>query len=195
VKYVLDNVGVAAGIERTQFLDENGKLITEELRVHLKDEIKRCLLGQFVSLDDFLKRWTEAERKQVILDDLRDFGVDLDVLENAVPNAQEFDVFDLVAHIAWDAKPLTRRERANNVKKRNYFAKYGEQARAVLEALLEKYAEHGIADIEDAAILELPPFDKFGTKMQIRRDIFGGTEAFSRALTELEAALYSTQAA
>ena len=195
VKYVLDNVRVGAGIERTQFLDENGKLITEELRVHLKDEIKRCLLGQFVSLDDFLKRWTEAERKQVILDELREFGVDLDVLENAVPNAQEFDVFDLVAHIAWDAKPLTRRERANNVKKRNYFGKYGEQARAVLEALLEKYAEHGIADIEDATILELPPFDEFGTKMQIRRDIFGGTEAFSRALTELEAALYSTQAA
>lgn len=195
VKYVLDNVRVAAGIERTQFLDENGKLITEELRVHLKDEIKRCLLRQFASLHDFLKRWTEAERKQAVLDELSEVGIDLQVLENAVPKADEFDIFDLVAHIAWDAKPLTRRERANNVKKRNYFAKYGEQARAVLEALLEKYAEHGIADIEDAAILELPPFDEFGTKMQIRREIFGGTEAFSRALTELEAALYSTQAA
>ncbi len=194
-KYVLDNVPVAAGIERTQYLDESGKLITEELRVHLKDEIKRCLLGQFASLDDFLKRWTEAERKQVILNELSELGIDLQVLENAIPQAEEFDVFDLVAHIAWDQKPLTRSERANNVKKRNYFAKYGEQARAVLEALLDKYADHGIADIEDAKILELPPFDEFGTKMQIRRDIFGGTDEFSRALTELENALYSTQAA
>jgi type I restriction enzyme, R subunit len=106
-KYVLDNVPVAAGIERTQFLDENGKLITEEYRVHLKDEIKRCLLGRFTSLQDFLKRWTEAERKQVILDELRELGIDLQVLENAVPKAEDFDVFDLVAHIAWDQKPLT----------------------------------------------------------------------------------------
>src|SRR6201999_3590069 len=105
-------------------------------------------------LNDFLKRWTEAERKQAVLDELNEVGIDMQVLENAVPKADEFDVFDLVAHIAWDAKALTRRERPNNVKKRNYFAKYGEQARAVLEALLEKYAEHGIADIEDAAILE-----------------------------------------
>jgi type I restriction enzyme, R subunit len=194
-KFVLDSVPVGAGVERTQFLDENGKLITEEYRVHLKDEIKRCLLGQFTSLEDFLKRWTEAERKQVILDELSVLGIDLQVLENAVPRAEEFDVFDLVAHIAWDQKPMTRRERANAVKKRNYFAKYGEQARAVLEALLDKYSDHGIADIEDAKILELPPFDEFGTKMQIRRDIFGGTEEFSRALTDLEAALYSLHAA
>ncbi|MBS0260460.1 MAG: DEAD/DEAH box helicase family protein, partial [Planctomycetes bacterium] len=194
-KFVLDNVPVGDGIERTQFLDENGKLITEEFRVHLKDEIKRCVIGQFNTLEHFLKRWSEAERKQAILEELRGVGVDPQVLLNVVPNADDFDIFDLVAHIAWDAKPLTRRERANNVKKRNYFAKYGEQARAVLEALLEKYAEHGIADIEDAAILDLPPFDEFGTKMQIRRDIFGGTDEFSRALSELEAALYSTQAA
>jgi type I restriction enzyme R subunit len=195
VKYVVDNVPVALGIERTQFLDENGKLITGELRVHLKDEIRRCLRGRFASLSDFLKRWSEAERKQAIIDELSEFGIDLTVLESAIPNANEFDVFDLVAHIAWDQKPLTRRERAANVRRRSYFSKYGEQARAVLEGLLDKYAEHGIADIEDAAILELPPFDEIGTKMQIRRDIFGSTAAFSHALTELEAALYSTVAA
>ena len=101
----------------------------------------------------------------------------------------------MIAHIAWDQKPLTRRERANNVEKRNYFAKYGDQARAVLEALLEKYADHGIADIEDATILELPPFDDFGGKRTIRYDIFGGPDAFSKALTELEQELYSAQAA
>lgn len=195
VKYVVDDAPVRPGIERTQFLDENGKLITEEFRIHLKDEIRHCLRKQFASLNDFLRRWKAADRKQVILNELREFGVDPDVLYNAIPNARELDIFDLVAHIAWDAKPLTRRERANNVKKRNYFSRYGEQARAVLEALLEKYAEHGIADIEDAAILELPPFDEFGTKMQIRREIFGGPEEFSRALTELEDALYSTQVA
>jgi type I restriction enzyme R subunit len=146
-------------------------------------------------LGAFLQHWSTAERKQAVLDELREVGIDLSILGNVVPNATDFDVFDLIAHIVWDAKPLTRRERANQVKKRNYFAKYGEQARAVLEALLEKYAEHGISDLEDAAILELPPFDAFGTKMQIRREIFGGTEAFSAALTELEAALYSAQAA
>jgi type I restriction enzyme R subunit len=195
IRYELENVQVGAGVERMQYLDENGKLITEELRVHLKEEIKRCLLGQFASMQDFLKRWTESERKQVILDELNEFGIDLQILSNAVPKAEELDAFDLIAHIAWDQKPLTRRERANNVKKRNYFAKYGEQARAVLEALLEKYADHGITDIEDATILELPPFDEFGGKRIIRYDIFGGPDEFSKALTELEQELYSAQAA
>ena len=194
-RYEVDNVRVGAGVERTQYLDENGKLITEELRVHLKDEIKRCLLGQFASMQDFLKRWTESERKQVILDELSELGIDMQILSNVVPKAEELDAFDLIAHIAWDQKPLTRRERVNNVKKRNYFAKYGEQARAVLEALLEKYADHGIADIEDATILELPPFDEFGGKRIIRYDIFGGPDEFSKALTELEQELYSAQAA
>ncbi len=151
-RYEVDNIRVGAGVERTQYLDEDGRLITEELRVHLKDEIKRCLLGQFASIQDFLKRWTEAERKQVILDELSALGIDMQILSNAIPKAEELDAFDLIAHIAWDQKPLTRRERANNVKKRIYFAKYGDQARAVLEALLEKYADHGIADIEDATI-------------------------------------------
>ncbi len=195
VRYEVDSVQVSAGVERTQYLDENGKLITEELRVHLKDEIKRCLLGQFASMQDFLKRWTEAERKQAILDELSELGIDMQILSNAVPKADELDAFDLIAHIAWDQKPLTRRERANNVKKRNYFAKYGDQARAVLEALLEKFADHGIADIEDSAILELPPFDEFGGKRIIRYDIFGGPDEFSKALTELEQELYSAHAA
>jgi type I restriction enzyme R subunit len=146
-------------------------------------------------MQDFLKRWTEAERKQVILEELSELGIDMQILSNAVPKSDELDAFDLIAHIAWDQKPLTRRERANNVKKRNYFAKYGDQSRAVLEALLDKYADHGIADIEDAAILELPPFDEFGGKRIIRYDIFGGPDEFSKALTELEQELYSAQAA
>jgi type I restriction enzyme, R subunit len=189
-RYYLDDVAVGRGVERTTYLDEHGKLITEEYRVHLKQDIQKTLRQQFTSLNDFLRRWDDAERKQAVIDELKEHGIPVTILSQAVPNGADLDVFDLVAHVAFDAKPLTRKERAENVKKRNYFAKYGEQARAVLEALLEKYADHGIADIEDAAVLELPPFTALGTKTQIRRGIFGSNEAYSKAVTELEAALY-----
>ena len=94
--------------------------------------------------------------------------------------------------MAFDQKPLTRCERANNVNKRDVFGKYGEQARAVLEALLDKFADHGVQDIEDAKVLELPPFDRFGSKTQIRRGIFGSVEHYTQAISELEHALYDT---
>jgi len=194
-RYVLDDVDVKNAIERSQYLDENGKLITEDYRVFLKDQIKQALRREFGSLDDFLKRWTEAERKQAVLTELQEQGLPLDVLAQAVPDGDQLDPFDLVAHIAFDQPPLSRRERANNVRKRNYFTKYGDEARAVLETLLEKYADHGITDIEDPNILELPPFSDLGTKTHIRRNIFGGQEAWSRALTQLEQALYSQDSA
>ena len=190
IRYVLDDVAVGQGVERASYLDENGKLITEDYRVYLKGDIQKTLRQQFTSLDDFLLRWNDAERKQAVIDELKEHGIPLSILSQAVPNGAELDAFDLVAHIAFDAKPLTRRERAEKVKKRNYFAKYGDQARAVLEALLEKYADHGITDIEDPAILELPPFTALGSKTQIRRGIFGSNEAYSKAITELEHALY-----
>jgi type I restriction enzyme R subunit len=192
IRYVVDDVDVKAGIERTSYLGADGQLRTEEYRIHLRDEIKRCLLQEFATLDEFLQRWTGAERKRMVLEELSRVGIEIDSLRESIPSASQFDVFDLLVHIAYDQKPLTRRERADRVKKRNYFAKYGDQARAVLEALLEKYAENGIVDIEDAKILELPPFSNFGTKTQIRREIFGGNEAFSLALTELERALYES---
>jgi len=194
-KYYLDDVEVRTAVERSQYLDADGKLITEDYRVFLKDQIRKALLAEFGSLTEFLRRWSEAERKQAVIDELGDHGVPLKVLAQAIPNSAELDVFDLVAHIAFDQNPLTRRERANNVKKRNYFAKYGDQARAVLEILLEKYADHGIGDIEDSKVLELPPFDRYGTKSQIRRGIFGGAEQYSQALTELEQALYDEKRA
>jgi type I restriction enzyme R subunit len=137
-----------------------------------------------------LRRWSESERKQAILDELKDQGIALEVLKHAVANGAELDVFDLVAHIAFNQKPLTRRERANQVKKRDIFGKYGEQARTVLEALLDKFADHGVQDIEDPKVLELPPFDQIGTKTQIRRGIFGSVENFAQAVHELENALY-----
>jgi type I restriction enzyme R subunit len=194
-KYYVDDVDVRLAVERSQYLDADGNLITEDYRVFLKGEIKKTLQAQFGSLRDFLRRWSEAERKQAVIDELKDLGIPLEALRQAVSNSEGLDVFDLVTHIAFDQKPLTRQERANNVKKRNYFGKYGEQARAVLEALLEKYADHGIGDIEDAKILELPPFDKYGTKTQIRRGIFGGADKYSQAITELEQALYTQMSA
>ena len=190
VKYVIDDVNVRVVVERSQYLDADGKLITEDYRFLLKDDIKKTLQAEFGSMTDFLRRWNSAERNQAVLEELTDHGVPLEILQQAVANGSELDVFDLVAHIAFDQKPLTRRERANNVKKRDVFGKYGEQARAVLEALLDKFADHGVQDIEDAKVLELPPFDQFGSKTQIRRGIFGGVEQYTQAVQELEQALY-----
>jgi type I restriction enzyme R subunit len=190
VKYVIDDVNVRVAVERSQYLDADGKLITEDYRVLLKDDIKKALQAEFGSMTDFLRRWNSAERKQAVLEELADHGVPLEILQQAVANGSELDVFDLVVHVAFDQKPLTRRERANNVKKRDVFGKYGEQARAVLDALLDKFADHGVQDIEDAKVLELPPFDQFGSKTQIRRGIFGSIEQYTQAVQELEHALY-----
>lgn len=189
-RYVIDDVSVRVAVERFQYLDSDGKLITEEYRVLLKGEIKKTLQAKFGSLIEFLGRWNSAERKQAVLDELAEHGVSLQVLQQAVSHGNELDVFDLVAHVAFDQKPLTRRERANKVKKRDVFGRYGEQARAVLEALLDKFADHGVQDIEDAKVLELPPFTQFGTRTQIRRGIFGGVERYTQAVRELEGALY-----
>lgn len=194
-KYYVDDVEVRTAAERSRYLDADGKLVSEDYRVFLKDDIKKSLRAQFGSLTEFLRRWSQAERKQAIVDELKDQGMAIEVLQQAIPSSADFDLFDLVAHIAFDQKPLTRKERANNVKKRNYFGKYGDQARAVLESLLEKYADHGITDIEDPKVLELPPFDKYGTKSQIRRGIFGSPEKYSEAITELEHALYNDKSA
>jgi len=189
-KYFIDDVNVRVAVERSQYLDADGKLVTEDYRVLLKDDIKKALQAEFGTMVDFLRRWNSAERKQAVLEELAEHGVPLEILQQAVANGSELDVFDLVAHVAFDQQPLTRRERANNVKKRDVFGKYGEQARAVLEALLDKFADHGVQDIEDAKVLELPPFDQFGSKTQIRRGIFGSVEQYTQAIHELEKALY-----
>ena len=194
-RYVIDDVSVKVAATREQYLDADGKLITEDYRVLLKADIQKALQSEFGSLTDFLRRWNEAERKQAVLEALADQGLPLEILQQAIPNGDTMDAFDLVAHVAFNQKPLTRRERANNVKKRDVFGKYGDQAKSVLEALLEKFADHGVQDIEDAKILELPPFDQFGSKTQIRRGIFGGIEQYSQALTDLEKALYEDNSA
>jgi type I restriction enzyme, R subunit len=192
VKYRVDDVRVRVAVERSQYLDANGRLITEDYRVFLKQDIRRTLQAEFGSLNGFLRRWNTAERKQAMLEEMAQCGLPLEVLQQAVANGQELDAFDLVAHVAFDQTPLTRRERANNVKKRDLFGQYGDQARAVLEALLDKFADHGVQNIEDAKILELPPFDQFGSKTQIRRGIFGSIEQYTEAVKALESALYET---
>lgn len=189
-KFYLDDVDVDLAAERSQYLDADGKLITEDYRVLLKDQIEQSLKESFGTLNVFLKRWNESDKKQAIIDELAEQGIKLELLQQAIPNGEELDVFDLVAHVAFNQKPLTRKERANNVKKRDVFGKYGEQAKAVLEGLVEKFAEHGVQDIENPQVLELPPFDKLGSKTQIRRGIFGGVDQYQNAIKELETELY-----
>lgn len=123
--------------ERVQYFDANGKLITESL----KDYTRKAVTKEFASLDDFLRRWSDADKKQAIVDELATEGVFFEALAQEI--GKDCDPFDLLCHVAWDMPPLTRKERADQVKKRNYFTKYGEQARRVLEALLQKYADEG----------------------------------------------------
>ena len=183
-KYYVHDVPVTVLKQRIQYIDKNGKLITESLT----DYTRRNMLNQYATLDDFLAAWRSAERKQVILDELENQGIFIEELQEQV--GQEFDPFDLLCHIAFDQPPLTRRERANRVKKRNYFAKYGEQAAAVLDALLEKYADSGIADLEGDDILKVSPINQFGNPVHIVRTLFKGKENFHRALQELKRELY-----
>jgi type I restriction enzyme R subunit len=173
--------------ERVQFLGPDGKLITESLT----DYTKQCVQKQFATLKDFFRHWSSAERKQEIIQQLAEQGVFWDELRAEVKQKHggELDAFDLIAHIVYDAPPLTRRERANNVKKRNYFTKYQGAALQVLENLLEKYADTGIAHIEDIKILQLPPFNTMGTMVELV-NAFGGKAGYEQALHELEQALY-----
>jgi type I restriction enzyme R subunit len=186
-RYVVNNVPVRVAVERVQYLDADGKLITESLT----DYTRKAVRKNYASLDEFLTSWNDAERKQVILDELAGQGVFLEELAAEV--GREFDPFDLVCHIAFDRPPLTRRERADKVKKRDIFGKYEAKARAVLEALLEKYADAGILSVESLEILKVDPFRGFGTPIEIV-NLFGGKPGYLKALRELESALYAKAA-
>jgi type I restriction enzyme R subunit len=186
-KYFVNNVEVSVATERVQYLDANGKLITESL----KDYSRKAVRESFASLDQFLSVWNDAGRKQAILDELAAKGVFLDDLAEQV--GRDYDAFDLICHIAFDQPPLTRKERAANVKKRNVFTKYGPQARAVLEALLQKYADAGISSVESLEILKVDPLTAFGTPVEIVK-LFGGKPAYIAAIRDLESALYQKAA-
>jgi type I restriction enzyme R subunit len=182
-RYVVEGVEVTVAAERVQYFDAAGRLITESL----KDYTRKALAKEFSSLDDFLHRWSKADKKQAIIDELAEEGVFFEALAEEV--GRNCDPFDLVCHVAWDMPPLTRRERAEQVKKRNYFSKYGDQARRVLEALLDKYADEGIAQIEQTQILTISPFTELGTPIEIIRS-FGGLVLYQQAVHDLEQALY-----
>ncbi|MCY4107927.1 MAG: DEAD/DEAH box helicase family protein [Chloroflexi bacterium] len=182
-KIYVDGINASIVTERVHYLDEHGKLVTESLR----DFTRKALLRRFASLDDFLRRWNEAERKQAIIDEMEAEGLQLTVLVEEL--GRDLDPFDLICHVAFDAKPLTRRERADNVKKRNVFDRYGERARAVLRALLDKYADEGVFNLDDANVLRIPPIDQLGTPVELVR-AFGGRRRFERAVRDLQSALY-----
>lgn len=187
-KIQVNGVEVKVINERVQYIGADGKLITEALR----DYTRKNILKTFSSLDDFLLKWKDSEKKQIILDELEQQGILLTALSDEV--GKELDPFDLVCHVAFGKPPLTRKERANNVKKRNYFTKYGEHARKVLESLLDKYADEGITNIESLGILKLNPLNTLGSPIEIL-NFFGGKEKYLQALKELETELYKTASA
>jgi type I restriction enzyme R subunit len=192
-KYIIGgDVTVHIVAERVQYYGADGKLITESLR----DYTRQCVGKQFSSMDAFLRRWNSADQKKAVIDELAALGVLWEALQEEVEKkvGKPLDAFDLICHVAFDQPPLSRRERAENVKKRNYFAKYQGAARQVLEALLAKYADTGIEPIEDMKILTLAPFSQLGAPMELVK-AFGGKAGYTKAVAELEAQLYELRKA
>lgn len=184
-KYVLGGTQVAVAQKHIQYLDKDGNLITESLI----DYTKRNVRNQYASMDDFLNAWSDAERKQTIVEELEKRGVFFDDLCDEV--GKDLDPFDMILHIVFDQPPLTRKERAENVRKRNYFTKYGKQAAEILDALLTKYADSGLTDLENVDVLKVDPIKQYGTQVYIVNTIFGGIAKFREAIKELEAAIYA----
>ena len=182
-KVYVAGVDVSILSERRQFLDANGKLIT----CSLKEFTKTGILTSYRSLDNFLQAWNDAEKKRAIIEELENQGIIFEELKDEIKN--DLDIFDLICHIAWDAPALTRKERAENVRKRNYWIKYGDKARAVLDALLDKYAQTGIEEIEDMKVLTVDPIKEIGTPAEIV-NLFGGKPQYLQAIRELEAEIY-----
>ncbi|MGL5033347.1 MAG: type I restriction-modification enzyme R subunit C-terminal domain-containing protein, partial [Microcystaceae cyanobacterium] len=186
-KIYITGVSVSILNERTQYLNEDGQLVTTSLR----DYTKQRLLGEFSSLDEFLSRWNQADKKSALIEELRKQDIILEDLLNDVK--KDLDLFDLICHVAWDRPPLTRKERAENVKKQDFFAKYESQARLIINALLEKYATDGIENIEELSVLKLEPLKQFGSPAQIIQ-LFGGKSEYIAVLRELKSELYQLAA-
>lgn len=182
-KFYVNDVAVNVIGERIQFYDNDGKLVTESL----KDYTRQHILKDYESLDAFLRKWKGTDKKSLIIDEFKKQGVIFEALEDEV--GKDFDPFDMICHIAFDQPALTKKERANNVRKRNYFTKYNDQARQVLDALLDKYADQGIELIEDVKILQIPPFNQMGSIIEIIQS-FGSPEEYTKALKELGNQLY-----
>ncbi|MCV3765096.1 DEAD/DEAH box helicase family protein [Rhizobium sp. TRM95796] len=182
-KVFVDGVAARIVAERIEYLDANGKLVTESLR----DYTKAALLKHFASLDDFLKRWKSEERKDALVKELASEGLPLDAIAKEL--GVDLDPFDLVCHVAFDRKPLTRQERADNVKKRDVFGRYEGKARAVLDVLLSKYADEGVLNLDDTNVLRIPPANTLGTPVELVR-AFGGKAQFEQAVHDMQSELY-----
>lgn len=184
-KYRVNDVEVVVISERVQYYDKDGKLITESI----KDYSKKNIIDEFATLDNFLNRWNNEEKKEAIIEELKEHGVLLDALREDIGNP-DIDDFDLICHIAFDKKPLTKTERANNVKKRGYLYQYSDMAKNVLEKLLERYKDEGAINLEDTKILELDDFKEFGSPLKIVK-IFGNKKKYIEAVKELEKQIYA----
>lgn len=184
-KVYVRGVDVSVLVARELSFDRDGKLITRKLT----DYTKEVVTEQYATLNEFLNKWNDADKKEALIRELEEQGVPIEALRQSVGG--RLDLFDLICHVAYDQPPLTRHERANNVRKRDYFTKYGEQARRVLETLLDKYADEGIEDIENIRVLNVRPFTDIGSPIEIIRE-FGSREKYLAAVRELESELYKT---
>jgi type I restriction enzyme R subunit len=184
-KILINGVDVSVLHERIQYLDAHGKLITGSLKDYTKQQVK----GEFASLSDFLTKWNSSDKKQAIIEELEEKGIIFENFKEEV--GKDMDIFDMICHCAFDMPPLTRSERANNVKKRNYFTKYGDKAVEVINTLLDKYADEGIEDIESIKVLQLPDFKKFGSPVEIVK-LFGGRDKYLHVVAEIEQHLYAS---
>jgi len=183
-KYRVSGVTVSKVAERVQYYDSDGKLVTESF----KDYTRKTMAKQFSSLDEFVKRWNESDRKQAVIDELALEGIIWSALEEEV--GKEMDPFDMICHVVYDQPALTRKDRANNVQKRNYFTKYSDTAQAVLQNLLVKYADVGVQEIENMQVLKVAPFTEYGNLSEIVKKGFGGKQEYEQAISELEAQIY-----
>lgn len=184
-KYYVRETLVTVINETVQHLDPSGKLITEEL----KDYTKKGLKKEYKSLNDFIQKWNIVDQKKALIGELQNKGILLEALREEIPNGKEYDPFDLILHIGYGKKPLTRSQRAKKVKKDSYFDKYGKQAREVISALLDKYGDEGIENLEDAEVLRVSPLNKFGRPLQIMK-LFGGQKKYKEMIRELEKRIY-----
>jgi type I restriction enzyme R subunit len=187
LRFVVNNVPVTVVAERVQYIAADGKLITESL----EDYTKKNVIQQYATLNAFLTSWTKAEQKTAILEELEEQGVLFDALQEQV--GKDYDPFDLICHVVFGQPPVSRKERAAKVRKANYFTQYGEKARKVLDALLLKYSDGGIADIENPEVLRVDPFTTFGTPLEIVNTIFGGSANYLEAVRRLERCLYTAE--
>ena len=185
-KYTIGRQEFRVSREKVQYYGKDGKLITTSLRDYSRTQLREA----YESLDNFLRRWEESDRKQALLDELVDQGLSLEMLEAAMgESGKAYDLFDLICYVAFDQPPLTRQERAKQVQKRDVFTQYGDQARLVLEGLLQKYADQGVLTIEDQNVLKLEPLSQLGTPVELMKH-FGNKWRYFEAIADLERHLY-----